>query len=1187
MRRGGISRLECTMEGYYVAAVSVWWIASIIASIASKNVMEEFNVTSGSIGSWTPALEDLRWIELSFLQHLLGGMVSVFRLKVVLRKSIWTEGLSKRTICIVALTNLAGNLGTNAALAAVSSCMTHVIRACEPTVTIVLPVCVYKKWEMLPAKNIMSVSLIVIGAGALVMSDFTFNVWGLIAAIGSTVSFAVCNAFLQLIMSNDLLQIYAVVSVLGTLFLLPVMVVKVAITKVLFTTRIMDSLTSAVFYFVYNTASISVLQGIGPLSYAFLDHFKTIVVIVANIEYFRTPAFTWVVCLSLLVLFVGHFLHSIPSTSKHVRLLLFCLLSISTVAFVFITVLFSKTESFSCTLKNESVVSTPLCDSLRISTSWVFEEPIPHNVIHNIEVLAKQNPSVTLTVYCGTSRCVHSVRKLDVKNIKVEFLKVGDIVKNMPLEEWLARHPINKVLAGEKFENHLNEAVKVGLLWTHGGMYFDPTMAVIGQFNLRKHQEKYLLREWVSKQTNSSENNASRILDIAMFPTKHPFIEKLAEAFAKQYPKKASEDNSFNFNFCKLAWNMYNSLPESQRIGQIVLPLERIFSTGNSPDRAHFGTLSYDSRVAMASGANLGNEIQRFAGIQYLPYVDFFLEHDNLKKSAGKENITVFFNALWGSPDTSWPPPSNVQPTMISVQFGQGMSQKWENSIDYLKEHSPIGCHDYPTLDLMQKHGIMAYFSGCLTLTVSNPNLATDRTKVYLVDVSDKYVKLLPRKVKDNALVIHHNLEGTGKNDRLSRFTAAYNLMEMYGSAKLVITERIDTALPCVAMGTPVIFINSPSMPREKGTKVTSPHTTGLTQMFHTLDLYNMTTKMAEDWITKFSWNTVPPNPNAKVAMRLRATAWNVIRQNQAMYDAARKFGLLPLSQATPVEVKHLVFHLIFTTSRKQTINLFANGGSLSGSLNWKHWRCIESIFHHHPFAKLIMHSNTLLQSEFDVLTEAGYSVEVRGYNLEAMLKDSPASAFTTKLKAARKGYFWYSHETDLLRGLILYQQGGVYMDTDMIVVRPVDSLIMNVLAWEDSQESLVNGAFMKFEKGNPYLELYLREFGTNYDSSSWAGNGPSLLTRLWRQWKGDPNAVHVLQHNAFYMFHYSAITRECFNKISEETLASRMKTLREEAYVVHLNAMITGKQGIEKLKNGTICSYLLNSFCVLCNIIY
>ena len=142
------------------------------------------------------------------------------------------------------------------------------------------------------------------------------------------------------------------------------------------------------------------------------------------------------------------------------------------------------------------------------------------------------------------------------------------------------------------------------------------------------------------------------------------------------------------------------------------------------------------------------------------------------------------------------------------------------------------------------------------------------------------------------------------------------------------------------------------------------------------------------------------------------------------------------------------------------------------------------------------------MQSEFDVLTEAGYSLEVVGYDFEAMIKDSPANVFITKIEKAREGKNWYTHEADLLRALILYKHGGIYMDTDIIVVRPVNSLQENVLAWEDAAHDNVNSAFLKFEKGNSYIELYLREFAAHYISDTWGGNGPQLYTRVLREWE-------------------------------------------------------------------------------------
>ena len=77
----------------------------------------------------------------------------------------------------------------------------------------------------------------------------------------------------------------------------------------------------------------------------------------------------------------------------------------------------------------------------RITTAWVFERPIPHDVITNIEALVDQNPDVPVYVYCGTTKCVHAITELGNVNIIIQFLKVTNIVRDTSLAYWLAQHP--------------------------------------------------------------------------------------------------------------------------------------------------------------------------------------------------------------------------------------------------------------------------------------------------------------------------------------------------------------------------------------------------------------------------------------------------------------------------------------------------------------------------------------------------------------------------------------------------------------------------------------------------------------------------------------------------------------------------------------------------------------------------
>ena len=66
-------------------------------------------------------------------------------------------------------------------------------------------------------------------------------------------------------------------------------------------------------------------------------------------------------------------------------------------------------------------------------------------------------------------------------------------------------------------------------------------------------------------------------------------------------------------------------------------------------------------------------------------------------------------------------------------------------------------------------------------------------------------------------------------------------------------------------------------------------------------------------------------------------------------------------------------------------------------------------------------------------------------------------------------------------------------------------------------------------------------------------------------------------------MFHYNDVKKQCFSETAGDRFDFNMKILKEKAYGVHLNSKITGNEGMStrKLREGTICSHLLNSHCV------
>ena len=146
--------------------------------------------------------------------------------------------------------------------------------------------------------------------------------------------------------------------------------------------------------------------------------------------------------------------------------------------------------------------------------------------------------------------------------------------------------------------------------------------------------------------------------------------------------------------------------------------------------------------------------------------------------------------------------------------------------------------------------------------------------------------------------------------------------------------------------------------------------------------------------------------------------------------------------------------------------------------------RAIESVFYFHPNAKVVVHSNTIPQREsmLDIFAEAGYDFEIRPYSFEELFEDASfideemKGYFLENLEVQRKQQYWYTHEADLVKMLILEQTGGVMMDTDMHLIKAVPKSFVNVGAWKDEQDERIGTAVLIFEKNNPFLRVMLAD---------------------------------------------------------------------------------------------------------------
>lgn len=210
---------------------------------------------------------------------------------------------------------------------------------------------------------------------------------------------------------------------------------------------------------------------------------------------------------------------------------------------------------------------------------------------------------------------------------------------------------------------------------------------------------------------------------------------------------------------------------------------------------------------------NIGDYIQSYASMQFIKQIDEYIDRD-LISLYQKDPINLIMNAWWFLWHKNYKFSDRINPLFISFHLNNPRSIK-NDTLEYLKSHGPIGCRDYNTRDFLLKNGVDAYFSGCLTLTLGNTfkrSLEIDNS-ILFVDYNKGKNEYIDNTI-DNILKLYEECDiDKITHCRPLTYTVEENLkyshelIERYSRAKLVITSRLHCALPCLSIGTPVIFV--------------------------------------------------------------------------------------------------------------------------------------------------------------------------------------------------------------------------------------------------------------------------------------------------------------------------------------------------------------------------------------------
>ncbi|PON43536.1 Alpha 1,4-glycosyltransferase domain containing protein [Parasponia andersonii] len=280
-------------------------------------------------------------------------------------------------------------------------------------------------------------------------------------------------------------------------------------------------------------------------------------------------------------------------------------------------------------------------------------------------------------------------------------------------------------------------------------------------------------------------------------------------------------------------------------------------------------------------------------------------------------------------------------------------------------------------------------------------------------------------------------------------------------------------------------------------------------------------------------------------------------------------------------------------------IRVFMTWISPAMSFGSREFLAVESLFKAHPNGCLMILSRTLDSVRgyriLKPLIDRRFKVQAVTPDLPFLFNDTPAETWLNDIKRGNKdpGEIPLAQNlSNLMRLAVLYKYGGVYLDTDFIVLKPLTRLRNSIGAQSVDVASKnwtrLNNAVLIFDMKHPLLWSFLEEFASTFDGNRWGHNGPYLVSRVVRRVETTPGLNFiVLPPMAFYPVDWTKIGG-LFERPKSEAqsrwVKAKLLQLSGDTYGVHL----WNKQSSSLLiEEGSIMGKLISDHCIICKDVY
>ncbi|KFZ53459.1 Lactosylceramide 4-alpha-galactosyltransferase, partial [Antrostomus carolinensis] len=270
---------------------------------------------------------------------------------------------------------------------------------------------------------------------------------------------------------------------------------------------------------------------------------------------------------------------------------------------------------------------------------------------------------------------------------------------------------------------------------------------------------------------------------------------------------------------------------------------------------------------------------------------------------------------------------------------------------------------------------------------------------------------------------------------------------------------------------------------------------------------------------------------------------------------------------------------------RPLTGNIFFVETSEQTSPSYLFTCSVESAARTHPETRVVVLMKGLANSNASLPNHWGFSllscfpnVEIRPLDLPELFSGTPLAKWYLQSEHQKEPFF-LPVLSDACRIAIMWKFGGIYLDTDFIVLRNLKNLT-NALGMQSKY--LLNGAFLSFKPRHEFMALCMQDFVENYNSWIWGNQGPQLLTRVFKKWCSISDiqnnmsckGVSALSPEAFYPIHWAD-----WQKLFEAISSSELHHLFNNTYAVHVWNKLSHGARLE-ITSQALLAQLYSQFC-------